>query len=320
MIDKPREWTSFDVVARIRGLTGVRKVGHAGTLDPFADGLLPVCIGRATRMVRFMETHDKVYRVTVAFGTATDTQDLTGQTIFERQLTAAEKKNLAETDFYDLRQAVSDLKNLKSQLPPMYSAVKIQGRPLYQYARQGQAVTRTERPVRIYEAVLESAALEDTLTAVVRIHCSKGTYIRSLCDTLGSKLGWGAHAAALRRLACGPWSVEQAISLDSLAQVLSVCPDPAQRLQILSEKNILLPAKTALSDLQVIQIGLESAVDLINGRVVLLEPAQQDFTGRYAVYCAGQLIAVAVTEQHNEDARRIRTERVLIDLADLHRP
>ena len=87
LIDKPREWTSFDVVARVRGLTGVRKVGHAGTLDPFADGLLPVCIGRATRVIQFMETHDKTSRVTVAFGTATDTQDLTGQTVFQRQLT-----------------------------------------------------------------------------------------------------------------------------------------------------------------------------------------------------------------------------------------
>jgi tRNA pseudouridine55 synthase len=271
-------------------------------------------------MVRFMETHDKVYRVTVAFGTATDTQDLTGQTIFERQLTAAEKKNLADTDFFDLRQAVADLTDLNSQLPPMYSAVKIQGRPLYQYARQGQTVARTERPVRIYEAVLESAALGETLTAVVRIHCSKGTYIRSLCDTLGSRLGWGAHAAALRRLACGPWSVEQAITLDALTRIISGCPDPDCRLQTLSEQNILLPAETALADLPDLQIGLDSAVDLINGRVVLLEPAQQAFTGRFAVYCAGQLVAVAVTEQHNEGAWRIRTERVLINLADLHRP
>ncbi|MDW7658424.1 MAG: tRNA pseudouridine(55) synthase TruB [Bacillota bacterium] len=318
-MDKPREWTSFDVVARIRGLTGVRKVGHAGTLDPFADGLLPVCIGRATRVIRFMETHDKTYRVTVAFGTATDTQDLTGQTIFERHLTDAEKIHLVQSDFCDLRQAVSDLTRLKSQLPPMYSAVKIQGRPLYQYARKGQSVERTERPIRIYESVLESVTLEETLTAVIRIHCSKGTYIRSLCDTLGHRLGWGAHAAALRRLTCGPWSVDQAVTVESLSRILSDCPDRVQRLQILSETKILMPAETALVDLPVLQLKQQSAIDLINGRVVLLEPGQQAFADRFAVYYAGQLIAVAITEQYNEDAWRIRTERVLIDLADLLR-
>ena len=202
----------------------------------------------------------------------------------------------------------------------MYSAVKVKGRPLYQYARQGQAVGRTERPVRIYEAVLESVSLLETLTAVVRVHCSKGTYIRSLCDTLGSRLGWGAHAAALRRLACGPWSVAQAVTLDSLSRILAGCLDPMQRLQLLAEANILLPAATAWTDLPVLQIKKQTAIDLINGRTVLLESGQQALPGRYAIYCAGQLVAVAMNEPYDEDAWRIRTERVLIDLADLHQP
>jgi len=341
------------VVSHLRGLTGLRKAGHAGTLDPFADGLLPVCIGRATRVIRFMEHYDKTYRVTVAFGLATDTQDRTGQPVFAKPLSPEEKKELADTDFAIVRQAVAELTRITSQLPPMYSAVKVNGRPLYAYARKGESIKRTERPVQIHEARLETAVLHETLTAVVTIRCSKGTYIRSLCDTLGRRLGWGAHAAELRRITCGPWCVDQAIAPAALKALLAAYPDRPDRLQILADKGLLLPAETALANLPVLQIDRASAVSLVNGRIVLLrdclaanwsfprridesgqafgkstEPVmtkqslgsgQPPFPGRFAVYCAGQLVAVAVSELVGEDAWRIRTERVLIDLERLYR-
>ena len=307
------------MVSRIRGLIGVRKVGHAGTLDPFADGLLPVCLGRATRVIQFMEHYDKAYRVTVAFGTATDTQDLTGQPVMTHELTQAERRHLLETDFAEVRRVVSELTGMEHQIPPMYSAVKIKGRPLYQYARKGLDIERRPRPVKIYEAILESAALTDILTAELSIRCSKGTYIRSLCDEIGRLMGWGAHAAALRRTACGPWSIDQAISLEQLSGWITDGASPDQRLQVLQDAQLLLPAASALTDLPTLAVSYDAAIALINGRAVLLDTDQPVLQGRFAVCSANRLIAVAELERYNEDAWRIRTERVLIDLADFRR-
>ena len=120
LVDKPRGWTSFDVVAKLRGVLGIRKIGHTGTLDPFADGLLPVCFGRATRLIQYMESFDKTYRVTVAFGRTTDTLDLTGQTTSVHPLTDAERALLLSDNFAPVRQAVANLTEIKSQVPPLY--------------------------------------------------------------------------------------------------------------------------------------------------------------------------------------------------------
>lgn len=318
LIDKPRDWTSFDVISRLRKLTGVQKIGHTGTLDPFADGLLPVCIGKATRLIQFMESHDKAYRVTVAFGRATDTQDRTGQVVFEHKLTDTERKELLKTDFAIVHQAVATLCSLTEQLPPLYSAVKVKGRPLYTYARKGQAVERKPRPIKVYQAAVDHIRLNEELEAEITLTCSKGTYIRSLCDTLGQITGWGAHAAALRRIESGPFSVNEAVTMDQLEKWLDG-RDRSEALDILSEKKVLLPLSAALSDRPGIQIDRTSAVALMKGQIVFFEPACEPPAERVTVWCEDRLIAVAVLEKKEADAWRIRTERVLIDHADFLR-
>jgi tRNA pseudouridine55 synthase len=316
LVDKPRGWTSFDVVAKLRGVLGIRKIGHTGTLDPFADGLLPVCFGRATRLIQYMESFDKTYRVTVAFGRTTDTLDLTGQTTSVHPLSEAERALLLSDNFAPVRQAVAHLTEIKSQVPPLYSAVKVDGRPLYRYARQGQEVTREPRPVRIYEAALEQVALLEHVQAGIRVRCSKGTYIRSLCETMGEETGWGAHAQALRRTGAGPWTDSQAVGLGELAGYLSGCPDFECRLTRLEAEQWLVSPADALPDWPVLNLEREQAEALVRGQPVSL--AADPGSDRCLLAWNGRLAAIARCPSQQADAWRIRTERVLIDLEDLH--
>ena len=201
LVNKPVGITSFKVVSVVRRLFGLRRVGHCGTLDPFADGLLPIVIGRATRAVFYMDRFDKAYQVRIRFGRSTDTMDLTGNTLEEQPISAQRMRQLASGEDRVIYDAVESLTGLTSQIPPMYSAVKIEGRALYDYARAGQDIERRERPITIRESVVLSVATdEEGLYADVRIHCSKGTYIRSLADLVGRTTGLFAHASALTRL------------------------------------------------------------------------------------------------------------------------
>ncbi|NLO35722.1 MAG: tRNA pseudouridine(55) synthase TruB [Clostridiaceae bacterium] len=316
LIDKPRGWTSFDVVAKLRGVLGIRKIGHTGTLDPFADGLLAVCFGRATRLIQYMEAHDKTYRVTVAFGRTTDTLDLTGQTTAVNPLTETERADLLANGFAPVQRAVAALTGITAQVPPLYSAVKVNGRPLYRYARQGREVDRDSRPVRIDEAVLEHVELLEHVQAVVRISCSKGTYIRSLCETLGEATGWGAHAHALRRIGAGPWRDSQALEPGQLAERLAGCPDFYSRLARLESEHLLVSPADALPDWPILDLTSGQAEALVRGQPVLMpsDPGAQ----RCLLAWNGLLAAVARCTTQQADAWRIRTERVLIDLEDLH--
>jgi len=324
LINKPRGMTSFGVVARVRKLAGQKRVGHTGTLDPFADGLLPVCIGRATQVVQFMESYDKTYRVVVTFGRATDTQDLTGQTLSEYVLSAAEKDQLGDSGFAALYEAVADMVGDQQQIPPMFSAVKVDGKPLYVYARKGETLERKSRIVRIHEAVLERIDLGETLKATLRIRCSKGTYIRTLADDLGRRLGYGAHAESLTRLACGPYQLDQAQELDDLFDLQRACSSQAEFIGHLEERGMLLPMSTALTPYAHAELNEREARDLIAGRPLFFRADDPDRSGCsslpddqiMAFYCRGQLIAAGHLEPNEAGARRVRTERVLIDLAD----
>lgn len=294
------------MTARLRRLALIKKAGHIGTLDPFATGLLPVCLGRATRVIRFTDDYDKVYQVTVRFGLATDSQDLTGQPVWGRQPTAAELDLLRQTDFAAIRQAVADLVQLKEQLPPMYSAVKSGGRPLYEYARQGLELERQPRPIRIYAAELVSVQADDGLSAQVRIHCSKGTYIRSICDHLGQVLGFGGHAFALQRLACGPFRLEDAWPLDRLTDSQLI-------------KEAALDPAAALAGLSQIKLNRAAAAGLVMGQPVY-ENAKNCPDGLFSIWLADQLVAVGRALPAKDGLCQIKTERVLIDLADLPKP
>lgn len=323
LIKKPRGITSFGVVSRLRKLTGVRRIGHTGTLDPFADGLLPVCIGRTTSIVQFMDGYDKTYRLGIVFGRATDTQDLTGETVFEHILTEEEIHELLSTDFAVLHNAVAMLPGDRMQTPPMFSAVKVDGRKLYEYARQGCEVERKERPIRIDRAVVEAVGLADgILQATILIGCSKGTYIRTIADELGKQLGFGAHAASLTRLKCGPFSLDQALDLEELFSWRADLPDQPAFLELLRQRGLLLPAERAFTDFPILELPESSAIRLINGQPLILEPDFADRSkipapgSRAAVFSSGSLIGIASLLPDAGGGLQIKTERVLIDLAD----
>ena len=205
-IDKPMGLTSHDVVARVRRLTGVRRVGHAGTLDPLATGVLLVCVGVATRIAEYLQASRKVYLAGVRLGEETDTYDVEGRILRTRPVPALSSQ--------EMQQALQAFCGEIAQTPPPYSAVKLQGRPAYSYARAGVELVLEPRPVTIFEAELVDW---QSPNLVVRLSCSPGTYVRSLAHDLGQALACGGHVTALRRLASGAWRVEDAVTLELLA-------------------------------------------------------------------------------------------------------
>ena len=214
VVDKPVGPTSFAVLRRVRralmrargGVERAPKLGHGGTLDPMASGVLPVCVGEATKVIPFLLDADKEYLAAVRFGVETDTLDATGQVLSET--------SIGDLDAFRLEAALVSFRGEIEQVPPMFSALKHKGRPLYRYARAGQTVARAPRRVKVHE--LSLLAFEPPDRARLRIRCSKGTYIRSLAADLGRQLGVGAHLTELRRTASGPFALAQALSLDDI--------------------------------------------------------------------------------------------------------
>jgi tRNA pseudouridine55 synthase len=214
VIDKPEGMTSHDVVARIRRVTGVRRVGHAGTLDPFATGVLVLCVGRATRLIQFLVGLEKEYLATVRLGVATDTQDLTG-----KQITSLSSSNRVRLE--EVRSVIGKFVGEQLQTPPMFSAKKVGGERLYKAARAGREVERKPVPITIHSIELVGSSdlqldrrPDGTYDFTVRVCCSSGAYMRTLAHDIGVRLGVGAHLAALRRLAVGRFEISQAISLE----------------------------------------------------------------------------------------------------------
>ena len=215
LVDKPAGWTSHDVVAKLRGVLGERRMGHSGTLDPMATGLLVVFAGRATRAVSFSENHTKCYEAHLRLGLTTDTQDTTG-TVLSRSECAVSRTELEAV----LPQFRGDI----LQVPPMYSALKVDGKKLYEIARRGGEVAREARPITIGELTVLGEVDGDY---VLRVRCSKGTYIRTLCHDIGAALGCGGVMSALRRTAVGGYRVEDAHTMDELC---ALPREAAQRL------------------------------------------------------------------------------------------
>jgi tRNA pseudouridine55 synthase len=204
-INKPRGKTSFGVVTVVRRLSRERRVGHAGTLDPEATGVLPVCLGKATRIVEFLMSSTKTYRAEVELGVTTDTYDATGKVI--------QRGDSSGIDRQQVEVALESFRGRILQIPPMYSAVKHNGRPLYELARAGKTVERTGRPIEIHDLELIDW---QTPVATIEVVCGKGTYIRSLANDLGQALGCGAMLRNLTRLRCGLFSIEDSLSLPAL--------------------------------------------------------------------------------------------------------
>ncbi len=215
IVDKPAGWTSQDVTAKLRGVFQTRRIGHGGTLDPMATGVLPVFVGRATRGVEFFEHADKTYETVLRLGITTDTEDITGTVLEARPVQVTDAEILAVLDRF---------KGKIQQIPPMYSAIKINGKKLYDLARQGKEVERQSRTITVF-ALDFLGRTEDSVR--LRVHCSKGTYIRTLCKDIGQALGCGGCMAELRRTSAGQYTQQQAISLDQLI----TCDDPGVFLQ-----------------------------------------------------------------------------------------
>ncbi len=257
IIDKPQDWTSMDVCAKLRGVLGERRIGHAGTLDPMATGVLPVFVGRATRGVEFAERGDKEYVAGLKLGIVTDTQDTSGNTLEEHPVavTAEQVKDV-------LPQFTGDI----LQVPPMYSAIKINGKKLYELARKGREVERPARPVTIHALTLEEQTAPDEFT--IRVKCSKGTYVRTLCHDIGAALGCGGCMSSLRRtMACG-FDLSEAHPLEAVL----ACEDPA---------GLLRPTDSLFADSPALTLGKRGA-DRVRHGAQVCQPEAAD--GTYRIY------------------------------------
>lgn len=201
-INKDRDFTSFDVVAKMRGISGIRKVGHGGTLDPMATGVLPLFFGTATGAVDRLEQADKEYVATFTLGFTTDTLDITGQ---------VQNRYEVNADFEQVKAAAMSFLGKSLQVPPMYSAIRVGGQRLYDLAREGIEVKREPRPIEIFDMDIAPAGEEHTYR--LRVHCGKGTYIRSLIDDIGQKLGCGATMTTLVRTKSGPFTLDDCLTL-----------------------------------------------------------------------------------------------------------
>ena len=206
IIDKPQGWTSQDVTARLRRVFNTRRIGHGGTLDPMATGVLPVFVGRATRGVEFFEHAEKTYETVLRLGITTDTEDITGTVLTRQEVSVTEDR--LETVLQQFRGEIL-------QVPPMYSALKVNGQKLCDLARKGKEVERKPRPITIHELTLLGVEAEGIR---LRVRCSKGTYIRTLCKDIGQALGCGGCMAQLRRVSAGEYTIEESVPLQTLLE------------------------------------------------------------------------------------------------------
>lgn len=229
VIDKPSDWTSMDVCAKLRGRFHEKRVGHAGTLDPMATGVLPVFLGRATRAVTFASESEKEYQFGLKLGVVTNTQDVTGEIVRQTPFTGTAE---------DLLAVLPTFRGDIQQVPPMYSAIKINGQKLYDLARKGREVERAPRPVTIHALELEDQLGPDEF--LLRVRCSKGTYVRTLCHDIGAALGCGGCMSALRRTEAAGFSLAEAVPLEALLDA----PDPAALLRPVDAYFFRYPAVT----------------------------------------------------------------------------
>ena len=257
IIDKPEGWTSMDVCAKLRGLFHERRVGHGGTLDPMATGVLPVFLGRATRAVAFSTDSEKEYAAGLQLGVITNTQDTTGETLETRPVSVTREQ---------LEAALAPFRGDILQVPPMYSAIKIGGKKLYELARKGKEVERPPRPVTIH--ALEIVEQTGSETWTLRVRCSKGTYVRTLCHDIGLALGCGGAMSSLRRTMAGGFTLDDAVTLEG---VLSA-PDPAA---------LLRPVDACFADRPALTLPAGAEKKVRNGVPVSL-PRLAD--GEYRVY------------------------------------
>ena len=287
IVDKPTDWTSFDVIAKLRGILGTRTRGHSGTLDPIATGVLPVFCGGASKAVDLQLDHTKAYRATLKLGARTDTGDVTGTVLETAPVTAGEK---------ELLEVLPRFVGPRMQTPPMYSAVKINGQPLYKLARQGMEVERKARPIEILSIQYEGSPAENEYTLTVK--CSKGTYIRVLLEEIAEAMGQKGTMSALRRVAAGVYTEADAHSLEEIQTAKNAGPEALQAL--------MLPVESVFTSLPLLVAGERVEQHLYNGCPTSRYPAAD---GRYRVRNAqGQFLGLA-----NITGGVLRVEKLFVE-------
>ena len=272
IVDKPTDWTSFDVIAKLRGILGTRKLGHSGALDPMATGVLPVFCGGASKAVDLQLDHTKAYRAVLKLGARTDTGDVTGTVLETAPVTAGEK---------ELLEVLPQFVGAQMQTPPMYSAVKINGQPLYKMARQGIEVERKARPIEIFSLEYGGSPAENEYELTVR--CSKGTYIRVLLEDIAAAMGQKGTMSALRRVAAGVYTEADAHTLEEIQAAKNEGPAALEAL--------MLPVESVFGSLPLLTVAPKVEQHLYNGCPTSRYPAAD---GRYRVRNeAGQFLGLA---------------------------
>ncbi|WP_173916468.1 tRNA pseudouridine(55) synthase TruB [Halobacillus sp. Marseille-Q1614] len=288
---KEKGFTSHDCVSKARGMLKTKKIGHTGTLDPEVEGVLPLCIGRATKIVPFLTDTKKVYEATVTLGFATETEDQTGEEV-ERASVDPVPSN------QDIDNVLSQFKGEITQIPPMYSAVKVNGKRLYQYAREGKEVERPKRKVTIHEIgrLSDIEKSGDTCSFSIKASCSKGTYIRTLCVDIGKALGFPAHMSSLERLQTGDIKREDCFTFEEVQL----------RVDQGDVKELILPLDRGLNHLETLIMGEDKRFSVENGQV-LPRPKSME-SDIVVVKLNGE--ALAIYQQHPTKHDKIKPIRV----------
>ena len=284
-LKKEAGMTSHDAVFKLRKILGTKKIGHGGTLDPDVVGVLPIAVGKATRMVEFMQDEGKVYEGEITLGYSTTTEDASGEIVSETPILTPLDEKLVD-------EAIASLTGPITQIPPMYSAVKVNGRKLYEYARSGQEVERPERQVTIYSFERTSPIYyEDKLARFTfRVKCSKGTYIRTLSVDLGEKLGYAAHMSHLTRTSAAGLQLEDALTLEKItAKVES------------GEFDFLHPLEIGTGDLVKVNLTPEQAEEVRFGRFIELEQTENQL----AAFEGDKLLAILEKREHLYKPRKV---------------
>ena len=263
IMDKPQGWTSMDVCAKLRGIFHEKRVGHAGTLDPMATGVLPVFIGRATRAVEFAAGSDKEYVAGLKLGVVTNTQDITGEILEQRPAEVTRKQLLA---------VLPRFTGAIEQVPPMYSAIKINGKNLYELARKGKEVERGPRPVTIHALEALDGPPPQGVDFLLRIHCSKGTYVRTLCHDIGQALGCGGCMSSLQRIKAAGFTLADSVTLEAVQEAV----DRGEG------ESLLLPVDCCFAGLPVLVLKTAGAEKKIRNGAAL--PVRDVPDGEYRVY------------------------------------
>ncbi len=282
--------TSHDCVAITRKLLRTKKVGHTGTLDPDVTGVLPLCIGRATKVAQYMTDFSKTYEAVITLGFSTTTEDASGEKVEEKYVDKLPTAN-------EIEQALRAFRGDIEQVPPMYSAVKINGKKLYEYAFKGEVVERPSRKATIHELELigEVTHEEGTVSIPVRVTCSKGTYIRTLAVDIGEKLGFPAHMSYLIRTASGPFKLEECLTFDEIKQMIE------------DETLSLFPMEYALSAMPSLTVERELEEKLQNGAVL---PQVDEMTEDRLVMYNKDGEAIAIYQKHPEKPGLMKPEKV----------